>query len=233
MGFKIGKIKTGIKFLDKKANKAISNTASLYGQKDPLKAPSPGAPGEDPALTALRNKTYQEANQFRQDMPGLMKEQENILETDAHRASAQGVRGERKAFNDRGLLYSGMRQGAEADVKSRVASGLAKSTADSRKGFEDTARAKENVAAQVGLAGYQEALRMAQDVYNLQAEKNTQNRQQMQQLGQAGGYAAGTYSAGGFSRQGPQQPTPTYYDRYSQWQPGQQSANNYGQGLMA
>lgn len=181
---------------------------------------------------------YGEARQFRQDMPGMVKEQEGLLQTDANRAIDQGVRGERRNFNNRGLLYSGMRQGAEGDVRTRVASDLARSTADVRKGYEDSARAKENAAAQVGLAGYQDALRRAEDTYNMQLTKNIQHRQQMQQLGQAGGYAAGTYAGGGFNRQAPQQqyqqPPPTYYDRYSQGPGGYYAPTSYyGQGLMA
>lgn len=221
MGFNIKKIakglvpKTGNKTIDRFGKKIVQGTAMVYGQKDPYKAPSAGPPGEDPALTALRHKTQDEAYQFRQDMPGLMKEQENILQTDANRAIDSGVKGERTNYNNRGLLYSGMRQGAEGDVKARVAGELARSTADTRKRYEDTARSKENVAAQVGLAGYQEALRMAQDVYNLQSEKNIQNRQQMQQLGQAGGYAAGTYASGGFNRPAQAQQAPQVGSTYA------------------
>lgn len=169
-----------------------------------LKKPkSPAIPGESPETTALRAKMYDEANQYRQDMPGLMKEQEDVLQSDANKAINTGVEGERTNYNNRGLLYSGMRQGAEADVKGRVASELARSTADVRKGYEDTARAKESVATQVGLSGYQAALQRAEDVYSLQAAKNTANRQQMQQLGQAAGYVGMRGAQGDFNQNDP------------------------------
>lgn len=236
MGFKLKKLipKTGIKSVDNTVKRGIGNAAEMWGQKSPFKAPPPGPPGEDPQVTALREKMYNEANQFRSDMPGLMKDQESILKGDANKSIDTGVKAERANYNNRGLLYSGMRQGAEGDVKSRVASELARSTADVRKGYEDTARAKENAAAQVGLSGYQDALRRAEDTFNMQLAKNVQSRQQMQQLGQAGGYAAGTYASGGFNRQAAAQPPPTYYDRYSQNQNGYYTpASYYGQGLMA
>ncbi len=218
----------GEKGTQKKIEKGIGSAYNLWGQKSPFKAPSPGPPGEDPNVTALRNKMYGEAQDYREKLPGMINEQDQLLQRDASNAQEAGVHATRKNMNDRGLLYSGLRESSEGDVKSRVASGLARSQADVRKGFEDTAAAKEQTAAAVGLSGYQDALRRSNELFNQQMEKNTKASQNMQALGQAGGYAAGAYSKGGFNQQQQQpqglvgqpqagssyQPTASLYQRY-------------------
>lgn len=53
MGWKLPKIKTGIKWVDQTATRGINNFANLWGQKGPYKAPSPGLPPPPPEQSGL------------------------------------------------------------------------------------------------------------------------------------------------------------------------------------
>jgi hypothetical protein len=157
----------------------------------PGKIPAPQT-GEDPQVTALRNKLYGEAKQFREGLPGLQANASSQIEREGNQAVATAVKGTRQGYNSRGLLYSGMREGAELGAKSRIASTMAEQRTQSNKSLQDLAAAKENTAMQVGMQGYQQALQRQDQIEQINLQNSIARTQALQQLSQVAGYAAGS-----------------------------------------
>lgn len=157
-----------------------------------MKKDDPLTLNEDPKLTALRSQMSGEAQKFRKDLPGLVEGEKRGLESTANQALERGTKQTRQNYNRRGLLYSGLRQGAEQTVKGNVASTLARQIADVNKQYQDLASSKENVAANVGLQGYGEALQRANQLYDSQQANSVARNQALQQFGSGIGYLAGS-----------------------------------------
>lgn len=170
---------------------------------------------EDPRLTALRGQMGSEAKKFRADMPKLLADERAGIKAAGDTATAQGIKTTRQNYNRRGLLYSGLRQGGEQTVRSNVASGVARQTAGVNKQYKDLANAKDNAAANVGLAGYGEALQRANMLNDSRMQNQIERQQSMQQLGQGlgylGGMAASNYGSGP-QTSGSMGPSNAYYN---------------------
>lgn len=207
MGFKIktptvagwnpGKTVSGI---FNNPGKELKNSATnTFGFISPLmalmnsKGPKPPDAGEDPQVTALRKRLFGEAQQFEKDLPGLQKQAGNQIEAEGDMALRSGIKGTRENFNRRGLLYSGLRQAGEQDVRGRVASTMAGQRAQANQDLSKLAMAKATKAAQVGLQGYQDAVNREAEIAGVNLQNQVARAQMMQQLGQIGGYAAGSY----------------------------------------
>lgn len=68
----------------------------------------------------LANQQQSAADQFRTNFPSIVDNQMSPERVAARQAIAQGVNQNKTNYNQRGLLYSGLRQGANADVTSNV-----------------------------------------------------------------------------------------------------------------
>lgn len=144
----------------------------------------------------LRDELTDEAKKFRSNIGNYANEQYSLLQQDADQALKEGIKNTRRNFNSRGLLYSGLRQGAEGDIRSQVASGLSGGRVQINKDLEDSASAKERQAASVGLQSYGAALQSAENLYNAQLQNAILRRKALSSLGAGLGYAAGAYYGG-------------------------------------
>lgn len=142
----------------------------------------------------LRQQMQTEAGNFRSDLTRLKSEQSGLLKDSAESALNRGLRDIRIGAKRRGLLYSGYRQGAESDLRSRVASSLASQSKSANSELEDVASKKEAAAASVGLESYRDALQRADVAYNLVAENAVRRQQALEQLGEGVGYGFGASS---------------------------------------
>lgn len=197
MGFKL-KIKAPKIKLD---SKSLSNAGkNLTGFVSPLYAMSQKKPedmqlpGESPEQTALRKRLYGEAADFRSNLGEMQGEQRNNITRGANQALESGEKGVRTSMNQRGMLYSGMREAGEQGVRANVASTMAKQTMQSNKELEDLANKKEQVAASVGLDSYRESVQRESEIAAQNMANQVARAQAMQQLGQNAGYAMGAYS---------------------------------------
>lgn len=81
-------------------------------------------PQIDERVGQLNDEQRSEAGRFRNDLPGLKEQQFNLARDQA----AQGLKGQtrdiRQGASSRGLLYSGLRQGAENAAQGSASSGL-------------------------------------------------------------------------------------------------------------
>ena len=155
-------------------------------------APNAPNPGEDPNVTALRNKLYGEAGDFESHLGDYQKDASNQIEREGSQALESGVKGTRQNFNRRGLLYSGLREGAEQGVRGRVASTMASQKAQSNQELSNLSKSKWEKAAQVGLQSYQDSVNREAEIASVNLQNQVARAQMMQQLGQVGGYMATT-----------------------------------------
>lgn len=197
MGLKI-KLKAPKIKLD---NKSLSNIGkNVAGMVSPLyaymnkKPEDMQLPGESAEQTALRKRLYGEAADFRSNLGDMQGEQRNNITRGANQALESGEKGVRTSMNQRGMLYSGMREAGEQGVRANVASTMAKQTMQSNKELEDLANKKEQVAASVGLDSYRESVQREGEIAAQNMANQVARAQAMQQLGQSAGYAAGAYS---------------------------------------
>lgn len=127
------------------------------------------------------------------DAPKNLQEEIGLLRGDAGQALDTGLRQTRSNFNNRGLLYSGMRQGGEQQVRGRVAGALASSEAQARRDTENLLTERKKAFASIGLAEQEARNQMAQQAFEKSYQNSIARRQALQELGQGVGQAAGYY----------------------------------------
>ncbi len=123
----------------------------------------------------------------------------------ANTALDQGTRNTRQNFNQRGLLYSGMREGGEQAVRGAVAGQYARGMAGAERDVANSTDSAKAAYAAVDLENQQETLKMANSAFDTAHANNIARLQAMQQLGQgvgqgvgqAAGSIAGSYYGGG------------------------------------
>lgn len=129
------------------------------------------------------------------DAPKNLGEEIGLLRGDAGQALDTGLKKTRQNFNSRGLLYSGLREGGEQQVRGRVASALAESEAGARRDTENLITERKKAFASIGLAEQEQRNQLAQAAFEKSYQNSIARRQALQQLGQGVGQAAGYYYA--------------------------------------
>lgn len=167
----------------------------------------------DPA-TQLKEQAGTEAYKFRQNLGEMQGDARNDIKAQAGQALDEGIRNTRQGANSRGLLYSGLRQGAEQGMRGRIANAMASQMSQSNRGLANEADAKDRAVASMGLASAQQA----QDASSRASEMSVQNSiyraQQMQQLSGAVGYGFGLASGGGGDKKTDSGLVTSNYDKY-------------------
>lgn len=204
MGFKLPKIKSPIN-IRKIVGKDLANVADPFNMSKDLgnasllyqmgheNGPAKPQAGEDPNVTALRNKLFGEAVDFDKSLGGLKTQAGNQIQSEGDLALQSGVKHNNQDFNRRGLLYSGLREAGETGVRGRVASTMATQRAQSNQDLTKMGTAKYTKAAQVGLQGYQDAVNREAEIEGVNLQNQVARAQAMQQLGQTAGYGIGAY----------------------------------------
>jgi hypothetical protein len=126
-------------------------------------------------------------------MPGMEQQEEGLLKRDASDAMGQGIRNTRQNYNQRGLLYSGMREGGEAKVRAQTAGTLESQIASTRQDYAKATDAKQQALVSLGMADEKEKLDRANALFETTTKNNIARQQAFQQLGEGVGYAAGAY----------------------------------------
>ncbi len=118
---------------------------------------------------------------------------QDLNKATAGSALDQGLKNTRQNYSGRGLLYSGMRQGAEQGVKSGVASQLSSSMTGTARDAANSKMAAQNAYMSVDLANQQDTLNKSNQAFDTASANNIARLQAMQQLGSGLGSAAGAY----------------------------------------
>lgn len=124
-------------------------------------------------------------------LAGLQRQEEHVLKNEANQAIGEGVKNTRQNFNQRGLLYGGMREGGEQNVKAQGAATLSAGLAGVKRDYANQADATKAAIANIGLKTQQEAMQRANMVMETNMRNNVARQQAYQQLGEGVGYAAG------------------------------------------
>jgi len=175
-------------------SRAVGNaTGGLIGEADYQKSGPAPTPGEDPRITEQRKKLLGEAKEFRANLPKYTQERYRDVATLGHEALRDTNKLIRRNASRRGMFNSGMRLGQESGARGRLASMLASQRADINREAQDLAGAKEETAANVGLAGFDSAIQRSNNMYQQAMQQEMARRKAMGQLGQGVGYGLGAY----------------------------------------
>jgi class 3 adenylate cyclase len=168
-------------------------TAPFAGMIPDNDSQAPQAAQEDPRLTEQRKKMMGEAKEFRANLPKYTGERYAQAAQLGQETLQDTTKNIKQNANRRGLLFSGMRQGQEASARGRMASMLAGQRAEINREAQDLAGAKEEAAAQTGLAGFGDAIQRSDNLYKQALDQEMARRKNMAQLGQGVGYGLGAY----------------------------------------
>ncbi len=125
---------------------------------------------------------------------GREAEAEDVLRGDVNEAMGQGIKKTTQNFNDRGLLYSGMREGGVNSVKAQGAAQLSSGLSDTKREYANLKSQQQQAYAAIGMAQQQENIQRANQTFDIVSQNNIARQQATQQLagglGQHGGMAA-------------------------------------------
>jgi hypothetical protein len=175
-----------------KMRESLSNIRSK-GVSQGLKATyAPNA--VDPEAEA-RKQMQAQAKNYRANMGQAREGMYNLAEGQGRQALAQRMGQITQQANQRGLLYSGLRQGAQAGAQGEIAGQLANERARINQATEARAQEMENAAIGVGLQARNQAIQAQDDAYNLALQKKKQEMDLAKGLGGVAGQAIGTGTA--------------------------------------
>lgn len=187
-----------------------------YAKQNIANNPPTLAPSKESAQNTMQTPQNQAvtaqtaaANQFMKNMPSIVDNQVQSAATDARNQVAQGVAANNTGYNQRGLLYSGMRAGGANDVGNVIGNQLEQKKAGINKNAFDTSNALNQNSINAGQAANQ-----LQSGYNaadnattqailqyLQDRSGNQNAAYQHLLG-AGGGLLGQAAGGMFAPKG-------------------------------
>lgn len=127
---------------------SINRSASMFGLGPETKEVDAG-PGAD-ELRGQMQKQNAYAKELQANQPGLMERQASIQRGQGRGALAGAMAGNRQNFNSRGLLFSGLRKGAESGLQAQGASNLAGGISESNRGVMDQTNAARQAAIGTG-----------------------------------------------------------------------------------
>lgn len=180
-----------------------SNLDALYNQyNDQVKQDRQAYEVQD-QFSSLIGQQKNQADQFRTAFPSIVDNQMAPERVQARRAIAQGTSANKTNYNQRGLLYSGLRAGGEADVTGNVSDQL--NAAKSNINQNLTAQQQtldqapiDTALAQSSLQGQQANVNndYTNSVIDALMNKQNQNTSAVNSLIGAGGQLAGTAVGG-------------------------------------
>lgn len=152
----------------------------------------------DVARSAMNNLLARASQRrgMKQQLSGLSAlqgQEELLLKREAENAVGQGVKNTRQNFNRRGLLYGGMREGGEDQVRAQGAATLSRNLAESRQDYANQSDALKRSIATLGLQAQQESQQRLAQVQESAVRNQIARLQAYQQLGEGLGYAGGYY----------------------------------------
>lgn len=141
------------------------------------------------ATTAAMTK---QAVDYRNQLPGMKETAFSGVAGDARRGLSQQLAGVTQGAQSRGLLYSGLKQGAQQQAIGQTAGALAGARGQINQQYEDQARSRETAARTGNIQDMGTAVKNDADIYG-QAMENVKARQG---VGAAVGSAVGTVAGG-------------------------------------
>ncbi len=147
------------------------------------------------ARDELRSKMTSQANDYRKNLKGTQESQFGQVADVSKRGLAQKMSGIDSSANSRGLLYSGLNQGAHAAAQAQNAGELSNARTDINTQTENTANDMENKARNMGIDDVNQASAEWDNTYNQAMSNRQQGAQALGQVGSALGTVAGIAGA--------------------------------------
>lgn len=147
------------------------------------------------ANSATARMTTQ-ALDYRNKLPGMKEQAYAGVQDQARRGLSEQLAGVKQGANSRGLLYSGLKQGADQAAVGNTASALATARGDINDSFEAQARGREDAARSGNADAMATQLSQDSDVYGKAMENVKRRQQTMSAVGGALGSVAGGAIAG-------------------------------------
>ncbi len=144
----------------------------------------------------LQDKLGSSAYDFRKSLAETQTNNADDIRRQSGSTLDRGLKDVRSGANNRGLLYSGLRQGAEQDYRGQVASTMAKQIAQSNSDLSKKADSMDEIAANSKLQGMQASMQAQSQVDKMNQENAVMRAQQMQQLTGMVGYGFGRWAGG-------------------------------------
>ncbi len=123
---------------------------------------------------------------------------EGILKGDANQSLASGLKNTNQNYNSRGLLFSGMREGADNQVRAGTAANLASGLAGTKEEYSNLKQQQQQAYATIGAAQQQQNVDRAKQTFDTVNQNNIARAQATQQLagglGQVAGMAYSSYN---------------------------------------
>ncbi len=127
---------------------------------------APAAPPPDQTLEAVRAQQKKDANDFVAN-EGKYKDQVfSNVDKSARSDLARNIANTRSSYNNRGLLYSGMRQGAELGNQAQAGAKLAGARSKINQAVEDQGKQMQYQAVDAGLQAQKSAQSIQDEIYS-------------------------------------------------------------------
>lgn len=137
----------------------------------------PGDPGINPDVSALQQAQLQNAQQFRQGLPGLERDMDTQLKGGITNQLRQGLQATRANNSARGLAYGGVNQGQEQQLRASAQNRAAQGFSQIHSGLLNEANLMDQGAIANGVAIQQQQQQIQNTIYqNAMASMNAQNQ---------------------------------------------------------
>ena len=145
-------------------------------------------------ISDIRQQQTQKAKEMRQNMGGLQKENQMQVQNQGREELARQMSGVRQNFGTRGLLYSGLRRGAESQAAGNVAAQGAGQIAQNNQLLTGQLEQAEGNAIQTGLQEQALKQQEADRAYETALANRANRNNVLGSLVGAGSSVAGNYA---------------------------------------
>lgn len=170
------------------------------GDKAAIYAPSQEYYDEEKKKRDFENKRQQiesaqidQAKMFRRQLPNYTGRLQGLADEKMRNLFTGDVTNIRDQMNRRGLLHSGLRQGAELGAAAKRGSELARDKVTIADQLEKQAQEFENSATTNIMDNYRDKIHQADQAYDLALQRMKQRSEMMNSLWSAGGSVLGGY----------------------------------------
>jgi hypothetical protein len=171
--------------------------STILGLPDLLSGEDPNiqAPQVDDRLKKIRDAQIEQARTYRANLPLEKERQGELAGNDSRLALSQKLNDIKQNASSRGLLYSGLRQGAESGAAAQAGGDLAAQREAINQRLEGQGNAFDTQAIQTGMGVANQQQGMNDFVYNQALAQRQQKSQAMGGLGEGLGALAGSTAA--------------------------------------
>lgn len=182
--------------------------AQAYGSRGASELFRLGLPGDDTPTpdytsslndyTKQRQAAQADASSFRNSIPGLNQSITAQQGETGRQGLAKKLTDIKNGANSRGLLYSGVKQSADAEAAGQTASTLSNQAYQTNQGLEQQAQGLENTAMDAGMKEQQMRQQMNDSAYQTALKRKQENQAGMSSLmGGAGSLIGAGMRSGG------------------------------------